>query len=93
MDKISYKTLTYFVILLFAIVLSLSINSCTVSSNVSSKTGAVLWAQNCQHCHNTPPPNAFSGDQWETIGLHMQTRALITETERDKIVEFLKQSR
>ncbi|MFL5787719.1 MAG: c-type cytochrome, partial [Flavisolibacter sp.] len=56
-----------------------------------AKSGAQLWAENCQRCHNTPPPNTFSQEQWETVGLHMQSRALITDTERDKIVAFLKQ--
>jgi len=50
-----------------------------------------LWAENCQRCHNTPSPNSFSAEQWETIGMHMQTRAMITQDERNKIVAFLKQ--
>jgi hypothetical protein len=66
-------------------------NSCKVSQQVAMKTGAQLWAENCQRCHNTPSPSSFSPEQWETIGLHMQTRALITDAEREKIVDFLKQ--
>ncbi|NIM36576.1 MAG: cytochrome c, partial [Hydrotalea flava] len=50
-------------------------------------------AENCQRCHNTPSPVSFSAEQWETIGMHMQTRALITQAEREKIVAFLKSSR
>lgn len=76
----------------FAAVLAITIASCVASQKVASKSGATLWAENCQHCHNTPSPGSFSGDQWETIGMHMQTRALITENERTKIVEFLQQS-
>jgi cytochrome c2 len=67
------------------------LNSCTVSKKVESKSGAQLWAENCQRCHNTPSPSSFSPEQWETIGMHMQSRALITDKERDKIVAFLKQ--
>ena len=66
-------------------------DSCKPSQKVAAKTGVQLWAENCQRCHNTPSPNTFSPEQWETIGMHMQTRALLTETERKKIVEFLKQ--
>jgi cytochrome c2 len=65
-------------------------NSC-VSAKVSAKSGVVLWSENCQRCHNTPSPSSFSPEQWETIGMHMQTRALLTNDERDKIVAFLKQ--
>jgi len=76
----------------FAVVAALTIASCVASQKVANKSGAQLWGENCQHCHNTPSATTFSGDQWETIGMHMQTRALITEQERIKIVEFLQQS-
>ena len=76
----------------FAFVSALTIASCVASQKVANKSGAQLWGENCQHCHNTPTATTFSGDQWETIGMHMQTRALITEQERTKIVEFLQQS-
>jgi len=76
----------------FVLVLGLTIASCVASKKVADKSGAQLWAENCQHCHNTPSPTSFSGEQWETIGMHMQTRALITEQERIKIVEFLQQT-
>lgn len=76
----------------FAIVLALTIVSCVASKKVANKSGAQLWGENCQHCHNIPTPTSFSPEQWETIGMHMQTRALITEQERIKIVEFLQQS-
>ncbi|MGN6295266.1 MAG: c-type cytochrome [Ginsengibacter sp.] len=67
------------------------LNSCTASQKIQSKSGAQLWAENCQRCHNTPSPATFSPEKWETIGMHMQSRALLTDKERDKIVEFLKQ--
>jgi cytochrome c553 len=76
----------------FVFVMALTIASCVASQKVADKSGAQLWAENCQRCHNTPSPGSFSGDQWVTIGMHMQTRALITEKERDKIVEFLQQT-
>lgn len=76
----------------FAVISGLTIASCVASQKVANKSGAQLWGENCQHCHNTPTPTSFSGEQWETIGMHMQTRALITEQERIKIVEFLQQS-
>jgi hypothetical protein len=66
------------------------INGCTASKAVAAKTGVQLWGENCQRCHNTPSPATFSPEQWETVGMHMQTRALLTTSEREKIVEFLK---
>ncbi len=66
-------------------------DSCVASKAVAAKSGAQLWGENCQRCHNTPSPSTFSPDQWKTIGMHMQTRALITDVERDKIVSFLQQ--
>ena len=67
------------------------LDSCLPSQKVAAKTGVQLWAENCQRCHNTPSSSTFSPEQWETVGMHMQTRALLTEDERKKIVAFLKQ--
>lgn len=73
------------------VVFAVILNGCVESKMVATKSGAQLWAENCQRCHNTPSPNAFSHEQWVTIGMHMQTRAQITDKERDKIVAFLSQ--
>ena len=67
----------------------IAVNGCIESKKVSDKSGAQLWSENCQRCHNTPAPKTFNDDQWKTVGLHMQTRALLTNNERDKVVEFL----
>jgi hypothetical protein len=86
------KKRTILIILIILIIpLIIIINSCTTSQKVSAKSGAQLWAENCQRCHNTPSPSTYSPEKWETIGMHMQSRALLTDKERDKIVEFLKQ--
>jgi len=69
----------------------ISLNGCFVSEKIAAKSGAQLWAENCQRCHNMPSPSTFSPDQWEIVGMHMQTRAQLTDKERDKIVDFLKQ--
>lgn len=63
--------------------------SCKESKSVADKSGAQLWAENCQRCHNAPSSNTFFREKWKIIGMHMQTRALLTDKERDKIIEFL----
>jgi cytochrome c2 len=85
------KKITIILISGSLLMILLTIVGCKASQMVSNKTGAQLWSENCQRCHNTPSPNSFSPDQWETVGLHMQSRALITDEERNKIVAFLKQ--
>ena len=92
MKQFNKNKLEFIATIAFIIVLALTVASCVASQKVANKSGAQLWGENCQHCHNTPTPGSFSGEQWVTIGMHMQTRALITEKERDKIVEFLQQS-
>jgi cytochrome c5 len=64
-------------------------NGCAESKKISDKSGAQLWSENCQRCHNTPAPKTFNDEHWKTIGMHMQTRAQLTNNERDKIVDFL----
>jgi len=65
-------------------------NSCATSVKVTSKSGSQLWGENCIRCHNAPSSAEYSGTQWETIGLHMRTRANLTDAEAKKIVDFLK---
>ena len=92
MKFINNKKLTILSILVVAIGSMMTLlNGCTASQKISMKSGAQLWSENCQRCHNTPSPSTFSPEQWETIGMHMQSRALLTDKERDKIVAFLKQ--
>ena len=58
----------------------------------STKTGAQLWAENCNRCHNYRPPPSFSDTQWEAVVMHMRFRANLTGEERRKITEFMKLS-
>lgn len=85
------------IIILFAFLLILSLNtvvmsSCTVSKKVQDKTGTQLWGENCGRCHNAPGPGEFNGVNWDIIGRHMRVRAQITATEEKKIIEYLKSS-
>ncbi len=78
-------------VLVSSIIFAVLLYSCSESKIIRAKGGAQLWSENCQRCHNTPSPNSFSASQWKTIGMHMQSRALLTNTERDKIISFLQQ--
>ena len=91
MKTSSIKKITWIMIAGVGILLAGIMNSCVESQKVAAKSGAQLWAENCQRCHNTPSPNSFSHEQWITIGMHMQTRAQLTGKEREKIVAFLTQ--
>jgi len=91
MKTINKKRIVVVLAVIVTIFLFFLISGCFVSEKVAAKSGAQLWAENCQRCHNMPSPSTFSPDQWEIIGMHMQTRAQLTDKERDKIVEFLKQ--
>lgn len=68
------------------------ISACKPSQAVQDKMGATLWGENCQRCHNLPPPTMYNDDQWKAIVTHMQVRANITKTEATKILEFLQAS-
>jgi len=52
-------------------------------------SGAQLWADNCNRCHNAPPPERFSSAQWAVITHHMRLRADLTGEETRKITAFL----
>ena len=91
MKSISKNKIAFPLVVFLAISSMLTIAGCKVSEEVASKSGAQLWGENCRRCHNAPDPNTFSAEQWKTVGMHMQSRALITDQERDKIVAFLQQ--
>ncbi|HEY8665513.1 MAG TPA: cytochrome c [Tepidisphaeraceae bacterium] len=56
------------------------------------RSGVELWTDNCNRCHNAPPPERFSDAQWATIVRHMRFRANLTGEEQRKITEFLQAS-
>jgi len=85
------KKTTWVAVASLGILIAVVLNGCMESKMVAAKSGAQLWAENCQRCHNTPSPASFSHDQWVTVGMHMQTRAQLTDKERQKIVAFLSQ--
>ena len=67
-------------------------NGCKAPASITAKTGAQLWAENCNRCHNAPSPSIYSDAQWEVVGEHMRIRADLTNQEVKKIVAFLKAS-
>jgi hypothetical protein len=79
---------TYILVIMTAIFLY----SCIVPKSILDKSGAQLWGENCQRCHNIPPPTVYNDDQWNVIVKHMRIRANITGGEADKIREFIQGS-
>lgn len=77
-------------ITVFIIGVSFMLNGCSVSKTVAEKSGVQLWGENCTRCHNAPAPGEFNNDNWDIVGQHMQVRANITQTDINKIIEFLK---
>jgi cytochrome c2 len=71
----------------------MSANSCKTPAAITNKSGAQLWAENCNRCHNAPPPEIYSNAQWEVVGEHMRYKANLTDEEVRKIVAFLKASK
>ena len=90
MKNPNIKNITWLIaaVLLIMIVV---MNSCVENQKIAAKSGVQLWSENCQRCHNTPSSTSFSHEQWTTVGMHMQTRAHLTDKERDKIIAFLSQ--
>ena len=82
------KRNTVIIFLTLLVVIGFIIQSC-VSTKVADKSGTQLWSENCQRCHNTPPSSAFTNNQWETINTHMKNRAMLTDAEAKKILEFM----
>ncbi|HEV2717109.1 MAG TPA: hypothetical protein VGU64_17725 [Terriglobales bacterium] len=89
-------------IIIFSVAaLTLIVSSCATdkqaggaaANGVPEKSGAQLWADNCQRCHNTRSPSSYNDAQWEVAMMHMRVRANLTPEEHKKILEFLKQGK
>lgn len=65
-------------------------NACKVPEDIALKSGAQLWGENCNRCHNAPDPATYSDDQWDVIVEHMRQKALLTDTEIAKVRDFMK---
>ena len=70
------------------VIATIFIQSCA-STKLAERGVAQLWSENCIRCHSTPPPNVYTNEQWETIAMHMQIRAGLTDDEIKKITEFI----
>jgi cytochrome c1 len=66
------------------------ISSCSTSKLITEKSGAQLWGENCNRCHNAPSSDQYAKAQWDVIGMHMKVRANFTDQELTKIVKYLK---
>jgi cytochrome c1 len=67
-------------------------NGCKLPESIASKSGAQLWGENCNRCHNAPDPLYYSDAQWDVAMEHMRVKALLTDVEVRKIAAFLKSS-
>ena len=80
------------IIVFLVAALTLIVSSCASDKQTGAgeKSGAQLWADNCQRCHNTRSPSSYNDAQWEVAMMHMRVRANLTPEEHKKILEFLK---
>ena len=79
-------------LVLIIFISAMSLKSCKTPQSIADKSGAQLWAENCNRCHNAPDPRTYSDDQWDAIMEHMRQKALLTDTEVKKVRAFLKSS-
>ncbi len=53
------------------------------------RRGAKLWPVYCSRCHQAIPGAAYSPAQWDTIILHMRSRASLTGEDATAIMKYL----
>jgi len=52
-------------------------------------SGRKLYVNHCSSCHNLYLPKRFTTDQWKKNVDEMQSRAKITDQEKQLIIEYL----
>jgi hypothetical protein len=84
------KTKTISILSLAGILVMFFMHSCKVPESIAMKSGAQLWAENCNRCHNAPDPKMYGDNSWDVACDHMKQKALLTDAETIKIRDFLK---
>jgi mono/diheme cytochrome c family protein len=56
------------------------------------RTGAELYAINCNRCHAERYPTERTDAQWKTIMLHMRVRAQLPADDTKAIVKYLQEN-
>lgn len=54
------------------------------------RKGARLWPEYCGQCHKARPGAEFSPSQWDTIVMHMRSRANLSGENARALVQFLR---
>ena len=65
------------------------LQGCAPTNAIADKSGAQLWGENCNRCHNAPSMDEYNKDHWDITMTHMKIRAMITDAEAQKILAFL----
>jgi len=68
------------------------ITGCAPTQAIKDKSGAQLWGENCNRCHNSPSMDQYSKEQCEVIGTQMRVRANVTDEAAGNIIAFLQGS-
>lgn len=84
------KKINQIITVITGVVVAVIIIQSCAASKITDRGGSQLWAENCTRCHYTPPTTLYTNDQWEVIGTHMQLRAMLTDDEAKKVIEFIK---
>ncbi len=84
---------TISIIAVIVIALTIITIGCKTPQSILNKSGAQLWGENCNRCHNAPDPRTYSDDQWDAAIEHMRQKAFLTDQEAIKIRDFLKRSK
>jgi mono/diheme cytochrome c family protein len=71
-----------------------SVVSVAVAKEAAKKKldGAQLYAINCNRCHAERYPTERTDAQWQTILLHMRTRAQIPAEDAKAILKYLQEN-
>jgi len=89
MRKLNTK---YIFLVLFISAWPLVATSAVYPAPGNSSKGSILWAHNCNRCHNLRGPEDLRDDQWITTIFHMRVRAGLTGQETRDIITYMQAS-
>jgi len=85
-----------FVVLIIVLAVAMPMSAASTAEQTKAerrelyREGAREWAIYCGQCHNVRPGAEFSPAQWQTIMMHMRSRANLPARNSRAMLEFLK---
>jgi len=71
---------------------SSGLQEASAAAQAPARSGAEIWGDTCNRCHNYRDPGSYSDAQWNVAVMHMRVRAKLSGADAKAVLKFLQAS-